>query len=169
MSIHTYQEVFLNPGESYFGEGHLRLSTLLGSCVSISLWHPLRKHGGMCHYMLDSRGSVPDKLCGKYADEAMAIFMAELGKRKTHPSEYEVKIFGGGNMFGSARSGESVLDIGTRNIEAADQLLDRHGFNQIRVRHVGGYGHRRLMFDLWNGNAWVKFQSSAPSCTFVEA
>ena len=52
--------------------------TLLGSCVSISLWHPRRKIGGMCHYMLPSRGgceaSAPD---GRYADEVIALMLQE--------------------------------------------------------------------------------------------
>lgn len=169
MSTHAYLEVFLNPGEFYFGDGHLRVSTLLGSCVSITMWHPLRRHGGMCHYLLDSRGVVVGGLNGKYADEAMAMFLAELKKRKTHPTEYEVKIFGGGNMFAHMRKDEPGMDIGSRNVMAADRLLEQHGFKQVRARHVGGKGHRRLLFDLWNGDAWVKFQGDAPSCTIVEA
>lgn len=45
-------EVVLKPGDFYFGGGATRISTLLGSCVSMTLWHPRRKIGGMCHYML---------------------------------------------------------------------------------------------------------------------
>ena len=165
MSILTYQEIYLNPGEFYFGEGHLRLSTLLGSCVSITLWHPLRRHGGMCHFMLDSRGVFMDHLDGKYADEAMALFMHELDERNTHPAEYEVKIFGGGKMFNTKQNANDPQDIGSRNVEAADMLLHRHEFNEAKTRHVGGSGHRRLLFDLWNGDVWVKYRtvSGAPA------
>ena len=45
-------EVFLQPGELYFGDRYTRLRTLLGSCVSIVLWHREALLGGMCHYML---------------------------------------------------------------------------------------------------------------------
>lgn len=157
MSPHAHKEVFLNPGDFYFGHGSMRLSTLLGSCVSITLWHPVRRHGGMCHYMLDSRGVILDQLDGKYADEAMQLFMRHLKQHRTHPAEYEVKVFGGGKMF-RTHATEAGLDIGHRNIEAADQLLERHGFKPVRNRHVGGQGHRRLLFDLWSGDAWLKFQ-----------
>jgi chemotaxis protein CheD len=167
MSAHNHLEIFLNPGEFYFGNGHLRLSTLLGSCVSITLWHPLRRVGGMCHYMLDSRGVYPDTYDGKYADEAMAMFLAEIRKYKTHPSEYQVKVFGGSNMLPANKQKEPGLEIGARNVEAADYLLIQYGFKEIRARHVGGSGHRRLLFDLWNGDAWVKYHASAPSCTIV--
>ena len=48
-------EIFLQPGEFYFGEGKTRIRTLLGSCVAITLWHPRLHIGGMSHYMLPSR------------------------------------------------------------------------------------------------------------------
>ena len=68
-------DVFLQPGDFHFGAGRTRISTLLGSCISITLWHPARLIGGMCHFMLPSRGlpaGVP--LDGRYADEALAMF-----------------------------------------------------------------------------------------------
>ncbi len=48
-------EVFLQPGELYFGDGRTRVRTLLGSCVAIAVWHPRLRIGGLCHYMLPSR------------------------------------------------------------------------------------------------------------------
>ena len=68
-------DVFLQPGDFHFGAGRTRISTLLGSCISITLWHPARLIGGMCHFMLPTRGlpgGVP--LDGRYADEALALF-----------------------------------------------------------------------------------------------
>ncbi|MBL8511280.1 MAG: chemotaxis protein CheD, partial [Betaproteobacteria bacterium] len=51
-------DIFLQPGEFYFGDADTRIRTLLGSCVSITMWHPTRRIGGMCHYMLPTRGRV---------------------------------------------------------------------------------------------------------------
>ena len=45
----------LMPGDFVFGNSELKLKTLLGSCVAITLWHPDKKIGGMCHYMLPGR------------------------------------------------------------------------------------------------------------------
>jgi chemotaxis protein CheD len=152
-----HREVFVNPGEFFFGEGNIRITTILGSCVSITMWHPSLKHGGICHYILDSRGVIVDHLNGKYADEAMELFRLELKKRKTDPADYQVKVFGGGNMFGKDQSGGG--EIGQQNIEAAHRLLRRDGFS-IAAENVGGFGHRRLMFDLWNGDVWMRFRES---------
>src|SRR5690606_5865574 len=48
-------EVNLLPGALWFGTGDVRLHTLLGSCVAITLWHPRYRYGGMCHFMLPGR------------------------------------------------------------------------------------------------------------------
>ena len=48
-------EIFIRPGEFYFGDGNTRIRTILGSCVAVTLWHPERHIGGMCHYMLPRR------------------------------------------------------------------------------------------------------------------
>ncbi len=161
MSGDNFLEVFLNPGEFYFGEGSVRVSTLLGSCVSFTLWHPLLRHGGICHYMLDSRGVMMGGFNGKYADEALEMFMVELKRRKTHPAEYQVKMFGGGIMFKNKTTRPDQLDIGTRNVQEGLRLLDRFGF-KLAAKHVGGFGHRRLMYDLWSGDVWMRFTDNQP-------
>jgi hypothetical protein len=45
-------DIFLQPGEFYFGDHETRIRTLLGSCVAITMWHPRLRIGGMCHYLL---------------------------------------------------------------------------------------------------------------------
>ena len=40
-------EIFLQPGDFYFGGADTRIRTILGSCVSITMWHPTRLIGGM--------------------------------------------------------------------------------------------------------------------------
>jgi chemotaxis protein CheD len=140
------REVYLKPGDFCFGEGALRITTLLGSCISITLWHQLLAHGGMCHYMLPSRRGPCSKLDGKYGNEAMELFMLELKKRRTVPQQYEVKVYGGGNMFG----GGSRMDVGQRNIEMAHELLNHFGFSVVDD-HVGLFGHRKVAFDVWSG------------------
>ena len=49
--------VYLPAGKFHFGGGNVRVHTLLGSCVAITVWHPLKRVGGICHYLLPTRGS----------------------------------------------------------------------------------------------------------------
>ena len=96
-------EIFLQPGEFYFGTQKTRIRTLLGSCVAITLWHPTRHIGGMCHYLLPRQPQrKPDAtpmLDGRYAEDAMKMFLAEIMRARTRAAEYQVKLFGGGRMF----------------------------------------------------------------------
>jgi chemotaxis protein CheD len=152
-------EIFLNPGEHYFGDRHTRIRTLLGSCVAISLWHPRRLIGGMCHYLLPGRaGDRAQAFDGRYADEALLLLIGQLTRAGTRLQEYEVKMFGGGNMFPHgpyrpARSGDT--HVGRKNALAGRELVRRHGM-QAKGEDLEGAGHRCVMFDLWSGDVWVK-------------
>lgn len=146
----SVREVYLQPGDFCFGEGMLRISTVLGSCVSIVLWHPSLAHGGMCHYMLpsrnQSRGDLPPD--GKYADEAMELFMLELKKRHTVPAQYRVNVYGGGNMF--SEMAPKGMDIGRQNIDMAMTLLEKFRFS-VACEHLGSFGRRKVALDVWSG------------------
>jgi chemotaxis protein CheD len=149
-------EVNLRPGDFYFGERGTRIRTLLGSCVAITLWHPQFLIGGMCHYLLpEYRNSGKDStLDGRYADEALQLFMQEIRNAGTHPCEYTVKMFGGGNQF--AKDGiHANHNIPEKNINTGKQLLLKHGF-QLSSFHLGGNGHRNVIFDIWSGAVWVQ-------------
>jgi len=148
-------DVFLHPGDYWFGDGGTRVHTVLGSCVSITAWHPARQIGGMCHYMLPARDddaeAAPD---ARYADGAVGLFLRDLRRTGTLPGEYEVKMFGGSEQFPHlART--SALDVAGRNIESGRELLERHGFI-LSSRDLGGVGPRRLIFDIATGAVWVR-------------
>ncbi len=151
-------DIFLQPGDVYFGDCHTRIRTVLGSCVSITFWHPQRCIGGMCHYMLPGRdnraGSARD---GKYADEAFSLLIDAMRAAGTGVQEYEVKLFGGGRMF-NVEAGRDVADVGRRNVEAGRRLLAAHGLPVAR-EHLAGDGHRSLIFDLASGAVWVRHQA----------
>lgn len=143
--------IFLHPGEWHFASGPGRIGTLLGSCVSVTVWHPVHQLGGMCHILLPARKRAPDQpLDGRYADESVELFVNELRSRRILPASCQVKLFGGGNMF----PGPRAMDIGERNIAAARRALARHGFN-LMAEHVGGTSRRRLYLDLANGDVWL--------------
>jgi chemotaxis protein CheD len=155
-------EIFLQPGEFYFGDEKTRIRTLLGSCVAVTLWHPRKRIGGMCHYMLPTRptnsgmkGGADPALDGRYADEAMQLFMRELRTAKTRPGEYQVKLFGGGNMFAGGDGAKRHLNISERNVEVGREMIMKLGF-RLAAEDLGGKGHRNVILELWNGDVWVR-------------
>jgi chemotaxis protein CheD len=160
-------EIFLQPGEFYFGDERTRIRTLLGSCVAITLWHPTLHIGGMSHYMLSSRPrpKKDESLNGRYAVEVMEMFMRELNRSHTKPREYQVKIFGGGRMFEHRGKKGKVghdLDISERNVRIGRELVARYGFT-FAAEDLGGNGHRNVVLDLWSGDVWVKKTPKAHS------
>jgi len=147
-------DVSLLPGELYFGDAPMRVRTLLGSCVAITMWHPQRLVGGMCHYMLPSRQQQGRQLDGKYADEAMQLLLREAARHHTRPQDYQIKLFGGGSMFPGY---SQPTNIAHSNVKAARLLLTRH---QLRpsAEDVGRNGHRNVIFDISSGHVWVRHQ-----------
>ncbi|MEH6625557.1 MAG: chemotaxis protein CheD [Motiliproteus sp.] len=147
----------LKPGEFHFGSTGERIQTLLGSCVAITFWNPSERMGGMCHYLLPENPSRTNKIPdGRYADQSVELFLAELKRTKTRREDYQVKIFGGGNMFPNL-SRNNTNDVGHRNINAARQLLKFNHF-KIHSEHVGQAGHRTVILDLHTGYTWLRWQ-----------
>lgn len=148
-------QVFLQPGEFHFGDARTCIRTVLGSCVAVTAWHPGLRVGGMCHYILPTRQRARGtELDGRYGDEAIELFLREMQRLGTAPREYQVMIFGGGNMF--PRSGRNTgLDVGARNIDLGVRLLQHNGF-QLRNHHLAGYGHRNVVFTVATGAVWVR-------------
>lgn len=146
------QEVYLRPGEIYFGKGaNITVRTLLGSCVAITLWHPKKHFGGMCHITMPARGfnGQIKQLDACYADDAMWFFMNKINLFKLSPKEFVVRLYGGGRMFGNC--GDNSKDIGGRNISSMQDQLDKHGF-VVSESKSGGTVYRKIWLSLANGN-----------------
>lgn len=149
------QEVFLRPGELWFGGGRVRVRTLLGSCVAVTLWHPVERIGGMCHYMTPTRptGAPGAEPSGRYADDAIGMLLDGVAAASTQPQDYQVKIFGGGSQFAVAPG--SPVDVAAWNVDAGLVLLEQHGL-RISAMHLGGVGHRQVVLDLAGGDVWMR-------------
>lgn len=139
----------LMPGQLYFGSKAASARTLLGSCVAITLWHPQRRIGGMCHYLLPSRkGPQPAQPEGRFGEEALAMMVRWLRMADTEPKEFEAHLYGGADTQpGSARS---EMGIGERNIEVGWQLIDQYGFN-LQAVDVGENIPRNVLMNLRTG------------------
>lgn len=150
--------IFLQPGEFFFGAGTIQLHTLLGSCIAIIVWHPQRRLGGMCHYMLPERLQPVAELDGRYATEAMALFQREMARATTRPEDYLVSLYGGANMFPVHIHRQH--NVALRNIAIARDMVALHHLRVV-AEDVGGSHHRRIVFDLSTGNSWVNISSTS--------
>jgi len=155
MHSDTRTEIFLHPGEWKFAGQDYIISTLLGSCVSIVMWHPHLRQGGMCHYLLAQRNESSDTLSGRYGDEAMLLLLRAALACGRPLKEFQVKLLGGATVLSHREGERSSNDVATRNIEMARQLARQLGLN-VQAEDLGGTSPRMVVFDVQSGDVWVR-------------
>ena len=141
-------DVFLMPGDHFVGDERYRVRTLLGSCVSVTLWHPSLRIGAMSHFLLPGTGhGRPHDKPGMYGEDAMHLLLDGLARHGVDPGRCQAKIFGGGAMF---PRNVKVRDIGLQNGDFARQMLHQHGIHVVS-ESLFGEGHRHLIFTISSG------------------
>jgi chemotaxis protein CheD len=151
-------DVNLQPGEYFVGGPGHRVRTLLGSCVSVTLWHPPTQVGAMSHFVLWSRGNAQPLAAAdaRYGDEAMQLMARGLAGRGVVAAQCEAKILGGGNMFPEQTlSMGRAPTVGERNGHSARELLAELGIRVVS-ENLFGIGHRQIVFDIHTGAVWVR-------------
>ncbi|MCD0491721.1 chemotaxis protein CheD [Chromobacterium violaceum] len=154
------EAVFLHPGDWHFGDSQTRIRTLLGSCVSITLWHPQAKVGGMCHYLLAQRTPHRgESLSGRYGDEAMLLLLREILDTGLPLQEFQARLIGGASMLLS-RERKLSHDVPSRNIQQARLMVKQLGL-KLLAEDLGGNCPRMVLFDVASGNVWIKQSQEA--------
>lgn len=145
----------LNIGQIIVVEDPSIISTVLGSCVSVCLFSPVKKMGGMIHYALPHQfdhNLDEDPL--RYGDQAIPILIEEMKKLSLGPvGALKAKIIGGANCLVRA-SGGGFNNIGEQNIQMAREILARHHIEVIG-EHVGGEVGRKVYFHTADGRVQV--------------
>lgn len=148
-------EVWLQPGEFAVAQAPCQIRTLLGSCVSVTLWHPRLKIGAMSHFLLWSRSRGDRRPDARYGADAMAMMSSQLGQAHAPASECQAKIFGGGRMFPQHDRPGGEGGIGQQNGLAARGMLQEMNV-QVVSESLFGVGRRSIVFDVANGDVWVR-------------
>jgi chemotaxis protein CheD len=128
LRAHPGQALHLLAGQLWFGRDAASVSTLLGSCVGVTLWHPGLQLGGMCHFLLPQRrrqaGQPRD---ARFGDEAMELLLEAIARSGSRPQDFQAHLYGGADTLPDPLGVK--LNVGERNIEQGWSLIDRHGFN----------------------------------------
>ena len=143
---------FLYPAAMYVGIEPTLVTTILGSCISVCLWDPVSRIGGINHYMLplwNGQGLASPKY-GNIAIEKLVEKMIRSGVRKTN---LKAKIFGGGEVI---ETKVSTFNIGDRNAQIANEMLAGMGIPVI-ASSVGGKLGRKIQFNTATGEVKHKF------------
>lgn len=127
----------------------------LGSCLSITLYDPQVRIGGMAHTLLPApRAEHGNLRPGKFVVTAIHALIAELIAAGARREQLQAKLVGGANMFETlfTPNGEQ---IGERNTQTARELLADLAV-PILAEDTGGSFGRTAELHLLSGEVRVK-------------
>lgn len=121
------------------------VQTVLGSCVSVTMYCARYRWGGIFHALLPrigdfSRTDSPRERY-RYVDSSIRELLREFAKAGIYPDMLECKIFGGASPLHQSCDASA----GKRNVDAAMETLERAGV-QVSASSVGGNVGRKLFF-----------------------
>lgn len=132
------------------------LTTLgLGSCIGLTLYDPVRKVGGMVHYMLpDSTKLKNNSNIAKFGDTGIRELLKQVLAAGASQRALVAKIAGGAKMF-EVSGLSSVGNVGARNTEQAKLVLKELGIPLIAEDTGLNFG-RTVELNCDNGDFLIK-------------
>lgn len=143
-------EYFLKPGYIYFTSEPTVISSVLGSCVAITIYDRSNCVGGMNHFAFSNLedGASPNAL---YAKPATFHLIRLFSRAGSDISTLEAQIFGGGMP---EDYDSSAPDIGGDNLKAAMGMLDFFGIKLVGS-DIGGHYGRKVVFNSSTGEVFI--------------
>ena len=128
----------------------------LGSCVAVCLYDPVAQVGGMLHALLPSApgDNGANGTPTKFVDRGLPILFEKMMALGAQQNRLLVYLCGGAQIL-SAPGFSNNLNIGQRNIQTAEALLQEAGF-RIRAKDIGGNAGRTVKLNIRDGQVTVK-------------
>mgnify|MGYP001500607325 CR=1 FL=1 len=156
LSQFEQEVVTIHPGEYFATQADTIISTVLGSCIAVSLHDPARSMGGLNHFMLPGElgreGLIRDPNA-KYGMYAMELLVNELLKMGSKKKDLKAKVFGGGAVLRFSDGG--TTRIPQSNIDFAFEYLKEEGI-PILASDVGGREPRKIFMFPRSGKVLLK-------------
>ena len=144
---------YLTIGQGVVCEAPTTVLTVLGSCVSVTMYSDAQRLGGVFHALMPNwrdheNGTKFNKY--KYVDSSVEALLKEMNRRGVPNSALECKVFGGASaLFPHEAS------VGERNVRAALEALSARGV-RVKTMDVGGHQGRKLLFVTHTGEVFIK-------------
>jgi chemotaxis protein CheD len=166
--MHEVWAAKILPGEFYVSTHGEMISTVLGSCISVCIRDKKKGIGGMNHFMLpqnnefssENWGNNPATSASRYGNWAMEYMINAILKRGGEKKNFEVKVFGGGQMMAK------MTDIGQKNILFVYQYLAEEKL-KIEASDVGDIYARKVLFFPDTGNVKVRRIKNVKNDTII--
>lgn len=145
-------KIFLKPGELYIGKEPAVVSTILGSCVSITMFSAKLGAGGICHALLPRKFAFRKRRHDfHYVDKSVLYMLGEFKKMGAEANEIEVKIFGGAGIAGASYR----KSVGKANVEMAFNTVKDYDL-KVLTWNLGGTSGRKIIFFTHTGRVLLR-------------
>ncbi|MBV5340192.1 MAG: chemotaxis protein CheD [Deltaproteobacteria bacterium] len=158
IASHTHN-IYLKPGEIFVSRKPVLISTVLGSCVAVTLFSASSRFGAICHAMMPENAGRENDV--RYVDTALRHLYQCIVKHGVG-NDLVVKMFGGAQVLDVGDSSSTKLTIGEQNVAKAEEVLGSLGL-AITARDTGGMHGRKLFFCTRSGDVYLRRMRSRQS------
>ena len=146
----SFQEYFLKPGYIYISRIPALISTVLGSCVAVSIWDRKREYGGMSHFLYPLVQN-PAQATAQYGNVAVKALLRLLLEEGSQKGDLEAQIFGGAHLPEGLKE---AVEVSRLNISIGREVLTR---NEVAIvsEDVGGTKGRKLIYNTLNNEVVI--------------
>ena len=150
---------FVMAGEILVSSNDVVMRTTLGSCIALVGYQPLKKAGGMCHYLLPEPATVSTEksnlFYGIYALEALKVEFLNVSPL----DQFKFWLVGGGSMMQDAeKASEAREGVAKKNIRLAKNWVSRNNI-KLSGEYLGGSACRSISLQVSTGLFQVKMYS----------
>jgi len=149
-----------------------KVTTVLGSCLAIILYHEKSQTGAICHALLprcNQSSTHCQNACSqtfRFVDCSLQFMLDRFAALGVAAQELNVKLFGGADMF-IARNQESISDVGRQNVEIATNLVQKFNL-RLTAYSMGGMYGRKLFFFSQTGLVEMKYVNEKNPTAFSQ-
>lgn len=144
--------LYLKPGGLVVADRPFLVTTILGSCVAVTLYNQRSGLGAICHAMLPEGSSSADF---KFVDKAVGHMVNWFRGKGIANSEIEAKLFGGAVMFSGSGDPKRQINVGMANVQMALNMLLSAGIPLV-AKDIGGRRGRKILFMSNTGEVLLK-------------
>jgi len=111
------RQVYVGIADVIVSRNQVNLYTVVGSCIAVCIYDPVKHIGGMAHVMLPEMSLFKSKEPPtKFADVAVPQLIAKMESEGGIRGRMTVKLAGGANVLKTLTNGEDVLGDKARTV-----------------------------------------------------
>lgn len=144
---------YLRPGEFLISSEPTVVTTVLGSCVAVTIHVPRLGMAGICHALLPGDGATTLDNPARYVDTSVHAMVEALSDSGARKGEMVVKLFGGADVLDTLSTPHGT--VGMANVKRAQNVLHEAGLPLAAIE-TGGTQGRKLHFFTHTGEVFLK-------------